>query len=84
MRLIIAAVIVTFAAGTSGCASTSGSSYATSARDKNQSLNQRDQVYMNRVERIAASRGVEVEWVNPPYANRQRSNVRNFSPKDDG
>ena len=84
MRLIIAATIVALAAGTSGCASTSGSGYSANANSKSGSSNQRDLAYMRRVERIAQSRGVEVEWVNPPYADRQRSNVRTFKPSDDG
>lgn len=84
MRLLIAATIVAFAAGASGCASTSGSGYAANANEKSGSGDKHDLVYMNRVERIAASRGVDVEWVNPPYANRSRTNVRTFKPADDG
>ena len=80
MRLLIAATVVAFAAGASGCAGTSGASYGAKAKNL---PGDTDYAYVQRVEQIAKHRGVDVEWVNPPKVDRQRGNVRTLK-RDDG
>ena len=67
MRTFLAVLVVLLSAVASGCASTSNNVRPSNVQAANVTyVYERNQAYMTRVEAIAARRGVEIEWVNPP------------------
>lgn len=84
MRTCLALIVVALAAGSAGCASTNaGYSYGAGNKDVSYTYRQ-NTAYVQQVERLAARRGVSVEWVNPPYVKVRQATEPPARPYGDG
>lgn len=67
MKAVFRPALISFAIlGLTACASGGGTASVAPAVDPSPGAVVRDVAYINQVERSARSRGIEVQWVNPP------------------